>query len=582
MADMGKVIRNLNKMIEQGAPQDDTDAYLKSEGVTIDQVRSNAKMVLGNPRAIENIPSDPTAGMSKMEKLKAGSGKWFTDRARGVKQLPLEVAGAVPGDPFGARPSMYEARKDEAERRKTDAPLMSTPEGKTGYIGTGMGTDLLGAVLTRQTPAFGLFAPQNFRDAGAYGLIRGVMDPATSPEDRLKNAGMSTAAGAVGQIPGVLAARAASPVVASDASRTLSQHGINPTPGQSVDPTSIPGKMFRNMEERLTSVPIVGDIVGSVRDRARTQLHQASLARAGGVNGEMGHQGVAAVDDRLGNQFDNIYAQGGNMTPDGQLFTDLANTAQRTPMLPEQQGILLRHLDLILNRRGRGNPIPGEELGRIRSEWNSRARGLANSNNDTERQLGLALQDAVEAVDNYFERTAGQNLAGQLAQVRNQYMHLARVEGAVAKAAKNEQAGIPTPSQYMDSVTQQAQGMKRKTIAAGEAVDQDLATAGMQLKDTRPNSGTPERMLMDRLINGSLFAGAGLGAGYAGEQAGLPFWLMPALMGTGAAATYGVPAVNRYMAGNYGWQPAWEAALRQSVRPAGSQGVLWDQAKERK
>jgi hypothetical protein len=579
MADISKVIRNLNKMIDQGASEGDTDAYLKSEGVSIDQVRANAKMVLGNPRAIENIPSDPTAGMSKMEKLKAGSGKWFTDRARGVKQLPLEVAGAVPGDPFGARPAMYEARKEEAQRRKTDAPLMSTSEGKTGYIGTGMGTDLLGAVLTRQTPAFGLFAPQNFRDAGAYGLIRGVMDPATSPEDRLKNAGMSTAAGAVGQVPGVLAARAASPVVASDASRTLAQHGINPTPGQSVDPTSIPGKMFRNMEERLTSVPLVGDIVGSVRDRARTQLHQASLARAGGVNGEMGHQGVAAVDDRLGNQFQNIYGQAGNLTPDAQLFRDLLAVTNRTPMLPDQQGVLLRHLDLILNR-GQGT-IPGAEVGRIRSEWNARARNMANSANATDRELGLALQGAADAVDDFFERTAGQNLAQELAQVRNQYMHLTRVEGAVAKAAKNEQAGIPTPSQYMDSVTQQAQGMKRKTIAAGEAVDQDLATAGMQLKDTRPNSGTPERMLMDRLINGSLFAGAGLGAGYAGEQAGLPFWLMPAMMGTGAAATYGVPAVNRYMAGNYGWQPAWEAALRQSVGPVGSQGVLWNQAKER-
>jgi hypothetical protein len=603
MADISKVIRNLNKMIEQGAPKGDIDAYLNEEGVSLDQVKRNTKMVLRNPKSLSDMPADPTSGMSKPEKLLAGSGKWFNEQARGLAQIPGEVAAAVPGDPLGARPSVMAKREDEASRRQLDQPLMDTPEGKAGYIGTGMGVDLGLAGLTRGTGAMGLFAPMVMKDAARYGLLPGAIAPATSPEDRVNNAGMYTGMSMLGQGVGMIPQRLASPVLASDTSRRLAAQGVNPTPGQSVDPTTFRGKLLRNMEERVGSIPIVGDIINNTRQEARRDLHGTSLGRAGGLPGEAGPAGVNAVDDRLGNQLDSIGSAIGKITPDAELYNSIQGI-RRIPMTADQQGVLTGQLGLFDQavKGGRQAPqwlggstytgaerqgeISGQDLMKIRSQWSAKARGLKGSSIESERTLGIALEDGVDAIDNFIERAAGPDIVKQYAKVRDQYGNLVRVEGAVARAAKNkEEPGMPTPSQLMDSVVAEAQGMKRKTVAGGRAKMQDLASDGLSLADTRPNSGTPERMFTDRLVNAAMLGAAGTGAGYAGDQAGLPWWLGPSLMAGAGAATYGIPAVNKYMAGNvagkYGSQAAWAAALA-NARPAATSGLLWDYSKDKK
>jgi hypothetical protein len=49
MADVDKIKRNIGKMIDQGAPEDDINAYLSEEGVTTDQLRAhNPKADVGN------------------------------------------------------------------------------------------------------------------------------------------------------------------------------------------------------------------------------------------------------------------------------------------------------------------------------------------------------------------------------------------------------------------------------------------------------------------------------------------------------------------------------------------------------
>lgn len=58
MADLDKVKRNVGKMVAQGAPEDDIDAYLSGEGVTVDQVK--AHKVGGPPASAE--PQRSTLG----------------------------------------------------------------------------------------------------------------------------------------------------------------------------------------------------------------------------------------------------------------------------------------------------------------------------------------------------------------------------------------------------------------------------------------------------------------------------------------------------------------------------------------
>jgi hypothetical protein len=152
-----------------------------------------------------------------------------------------------------------------------------------------------------------------------------------------------------------------------------------------------------------------------------------------------------------------------------------------------------------------------------------------------------------------------QDLANEFATLRRQYASQVRVEGAAAKAAgRANEAGVFTPNQYMSSVTQNAGGVKRRTVASGNALDQDLATAGMALRNTRPDSGTTERMLTAALLGG------GLGA------AGVVNPVATAAAAAGTWGAYGLRPVTRYMVGGYGFQGPWAEAMRNHLGPTGA------------
>lgn len=60
MADLDKVKRNVSKMVQQNAPEEDIDAYLHGEGVTVDQVKAH-KLGTGTPPPAD-APQRSTAG----------------------------------------------------------------------------------------------------------------------------------------------------------------------------------------------------------------------------------------------------------------------------------------------------------------------------------------------------------------------------------------------------------------------------------------------------------------------------------------------------------------------------------------
>lgn len=75
MADLDKIKRNVGKMVAQGAPEEDIDAYLSGEGVTVDQVRAHK---VGSKPAPAAPP--PAQSSTFSDVLKSGA----TGLAKGV------------------------------------------------------------------------------------------------------------------------------------------------------------------------------------------------------------------------------------------------------------------------------------------------------------------------------------------------------------------------------------------------------------------------------------------------------------------------------------------------------------------
>jgi hypothetical protein len=116
---------------------------------------------------------NPTAGMSGVDKFRAGVGKSMTDLVRGVGQM----VGAVD-------------RNDVATARAEDAPLMNTGAGAAGNFAGNV------AMLA---PTAMIPGANTVTGAGVIGAATGLLQPSTSTKETLLNIGLGGAGGAVGQ-----------------------------------------------------------------------------------------------------------------------------------------------------------------------------------------------------------------------------------------------------------------------------------------------------------------------------------------------------------------------------------------------
>lgn len=131
----------------------------------------------------EQIRGDLTGDMSGVEKFNAGMGKAFTDLGSGAAQL------------FGMGPTGEEVK----EKRRLDAPLMSTGEGLAGNISGNIAAIAPAAVIPGVNSVAG---------AGAMGAIVAGLQPTEGVGERLTNMAVGGGMGAGTQaVAGPLAQR---------------------------------------------------------------------------------------------------------------------------------------------------------------------------------------------------------------------------------------------------------------------------------------------------------------------------------------------------------------------------------------
>ena len=484
--------RNLDRQFFGDQAQDQSETY-RAEGARIlDDQRKGLPLNLSVPGVDQSLSGVDSLRNSAVNNPAGGFA------ADAFNMGGFGIPEAMAGDQYAALREEY--------------PVAST----LGQIGGAMaGTGALGRggrfamdAITRGAPRLGqqlartnTFA-RNLATDAAYSGIYG----ANTGQDPLASAAMGAAGSTVGQglAKGVGAvARGAS---VSPAVQQLRSAGIPLTIGQTL------GGMSKSLEDKLMSVPGLGDMLRNRRVEGLQGLNRAAFQEAGAPIGytpqNIGKEGLQELFDASGNAYDSATA-GVNAKIDPKAMADLAMArAMGVRMPPNMQAgyekVLQNYVDPVTDAgamtgqayqqatralKGHKGKPPGDAF---EQEW---------------RDAITVNQDALRGV---MERGGGQRTVQGLNAADASYRSAKTLEDAIldraAGGAASGETFLATPNQL------QRAGRKTQKKYPGPRPFETLADAGQEVLPSQiPDSGTAGRIA-------AMVAGGGLlggGAGYA-------------------------------------------------------------------
>lgn len=422
----------------------------------------------------ERDSASVTADMSGPERFLAGVGMGMSRVGRGIGQ----ITGLTP-----------QSTVDEAAPR--DAALSNT--------GAGMAGDIVGNLALTAVPGMGVgglatkgaaavlpatIAP-TVGAAATGAAINASTVPVPTGDSRSREALIGAAGGALGDLAARGVARIAQPIMQTPEVKELLSRGIVPTPGQAAG-----GGMSR-VEEKLTSIPLTGEIIQNARVRPRDEFNRATLNLAMPGNAKVsqaGNAGFQEVKQELGSAYDNVF-RGKTVAPDSALFSAI-DAAKSVPLLPLSNEGERQFNSIIANVFKQRMPASGsmdastlktDVIGDIGKE----ARSFLKSQVRSEQAVGEALMEARNTVNKWLTSEVAKSspmAAAQIAAIDRHYGVRKQIEKAVDRSAA--QGGVFTPYQAL-----------KATLPGTDA--RGLAETAQSVIGNRvPNSGTMDRGLM--------------------------------------------------------------------------------------
>lgn len=300
--------------------------------------------------------------------------------------------------------------------------------------------------------------------------------------------------------------------------KMLMAEGVEPTAGQ------IAGGRVAAAEEKATSIPILGDAISNARQRTIEQFNLAAINRATSPIGvrveQTGFEGVKEAGDALSKAYDDVLGNIKAVNFDKQFMGDLQNLKTLTAGLPkDMQDAFNRELNRRFgNRMSPAKGMTAQTFKEADSEVGRLARSWLSSDDGLKRQVGTAYLELQSLMRDQVARQHPQ-YAPRIADINRGWANLVRVENA-AKAAKNAE-GVFTPAQLNTAIQGAESSVRKRSVARGEGLMQDLARAGQAVIGSKvPNSFTADRAglaalglgsgFYSPLIPAGLLAGAGL------------------------------------------------------------------------
>lgn len=510
MADIDRIKRNIGKMIDQGAPETDIDAYVSSEGMTAEQLRAGKAPVVGRPDSwgMSSEAMDFVTGGLQSKLNSAGIG------------LASAAGNYLSGDGFN-----YSDEYNRAlEQERADQAAYQNQNPAKSYAGKGVGLALgIGSL-----PAFGRGIKGAMTTGGIYGGIQGAGQDADGVSERVKNAAFGGALGGVlGGGIGLAAkgiTKAVKPFDVDPQRRAmadvLQREGVDLSAGQ------ITGDdMLRYAESELG-----GRTAAKMMDAQKEQFTSAALSRIGVKAKRATPDVVDGAAKAIGKEFDDM-ASKYDLTADPQLADDIYKAVGDYRDLTaqgDQVDFVFKEGNRIYQKLLQDGGLRGAEYKAIRSGLDKARRGAKDNTK-------LALGDLIGALDDAMERNiaaVNPGDAGKWGQIRNKWRNYIVIEDTAGAAGEDAALGLISPQQLQSAVKNKH---SRKNYARGKGDFAELSRAGAAIMKSMPQSGTAPRTAV-RAMGQSIptLIGATIGA-----PGGLPGMLAGGLFGAASPQMMG-------------------------------------------
>ena len=391
--------------------------------------------------------------------------------------------------------------------------------GESGIDAWRLGGNIAALAAGSRYIPVGKTLPARMAIGAGTGASFGALQPVTEETDDFWSAKAKQAAlgGVVGGLaPAVLSgiSRIISPKASVNPQlQALRAEGVKPTVGQAI------GGKAAAAEEKLQSVPLMGDMISRARGQTLEMFNKAAINRAvapiGGKVDGVGQESVKKAGDMLSQYYDDALNQVKHVRFDAKFDADvmqLRGMAQSlVPSMRNKFDAALKNI--VGGRMGPQRSMLGDVYKSVDSEIGKVASKYGKSSVASEQELGDALAQLQNLLKQQMMRSNPQ-VAQKLQAADAGWANLVRIEQA-AKAAKNAE-GVFTPAQLNAAIQMADDSVRGRAVARGTALMQDLGSAGQKVLGSRvPDSGTATRLMLGGGAVGSAAISPAIPAGLA-------------------------------------------------------------------
>jgi hypothetical protein len=514
-------------MMRAGAGFATIKAALEAKGgtLTMAQYADAAKRLQTNPGA-NPFSATQEVPLSLMERASGSAPGAF------AAQMANSATAGIPAYLAGAQ---GQGALDAMEAMHPDASLAGTlAGGVTGALGAEA------ALAARAPAALAKYAPR------IADTLFGATSGFTGAEDgnRLEGAAAGALLAPLAGKAGELATRGVGATlrgVTDPAVQYLRQRGIPMTVGQSVGNSGPVGSAVKKIEDSLTSVPFVGNMVDARRMEGLEAFNRAAFQDAAPPSAQItatGGNGMGQIRNAVAEAYSAALDPVQIMADEPQFIDDLAATIQSAQRIPNVGGAQDAAMASLQSRiEGAVDPLTDTMTGRgFQEAYRGLARtGRERAAGDYGHEIGQTMRQGQDALGEVLERQNPGAFEGFLE--ANAANRRANVLAQALGNASNQADELITPAQLNRADVQSTSRLEGKiNSASGNRPFYELATAGQSVLPSKlPDSGTWTRALTGLGVTGA-FTGGGAalgGAEGAGTGTGLGLGTTLALLAGG-------------------------------------------------
>ena len=388
---------------------------------------------------------------------------WLADKGLPLDRIPeRNITSLVTGQPSGLDALLQQQEQQYQAQRSA--------QGQDGIDWARLGGNVLSPANLALASKIPVAASMAGRVAigAATGAGFGMLQPVTSGDfatEKAKQAGIGAITGGILPMVTGAAARIIRPNT-NKAVDTLAAEGVKPTIGQQLGGTA------KAIEEKLSSVPFVGDAIKTGQKGAIEQFNTAAINRSLTPIGEKlpkgvtsGHEAIQFAIDKLDDAYNTILPKLSGKI-DGRMIADVNKIKSMVQSLPEAQR---QQFDDIVKTelfgRFTGSGLAsGESIKVAESQLGNFSRGLGRSQDYNASKLGEAIGEVQRSLRTMLTRQ-NPSEAGNLAKINKGYANLLRVQRAAS--ALGAQDGAFTPAQLANISAALTQRIKYPIAFAG-------------------------------------------------------------------------------------------------------------------